>query len=101
MPMVMFKKNKTSPNLGAYDFWVVRLDANGGEVEGEILEFNDPAVLKFLDTYEGYDPETPGKSLFVRRRCQVHLKEENLFCWVYEYNRQPPRSRRIDAWPPP
>ena len=86
-------------DLGMYPG--VRLDANGGEVEGEILEFNDPAVLKFLDTYEGYDPETPSKSLFVHRRCQVHLKEENLFCWVYEYNRQPPKSRRIDAWPPP
>jgi len=85
-------------NLGAYPG--VRLDANGREVEGEILEFNDPAVLKSLDTYEGYDPETPGKSLFVRRSCQAHFKEGNLFCWVYEYNRQPPSSQRIDTWPP-
>ena len=86
-------------DLGMYPG--VRLDADGGEVEGEILEFNDHAALKSLDTYEGYDPETPGKSLFVRRRCQAHLKEGDLFCWVYEYNCQPPSSQRINAWPPP
>ena len=85
-------------DLGEYPG--ARLDANGGEIKGEIFEFDEPAILKPLDAYEEYDPEVPGKSLFVRRRCHVHLKEGNLFSWVYEYNRQPPSSQRIDTWIP-
>jgi gamma-glutamylcyclotransferase (GGCT)/AIG2-like uncharacterized protein YtfP len=85
-------------DLGEYPG--VRLDSSGGEVEGEIVEFNDAAILKPLDAYEGYYPEAPGKSLFVRRRCHAYLKEGNLFSWVYEYNRQPPSSRQISTWPP-
>ena len=84
-------------DLGEYPG--LRLDANGSEIKGEIFEFDDPAILKPLDAYEGYDPEATGKSLFVRRRCHVQLKEGNLFSWVYEYNRQPPSSQRIDSWP--
>jgi len=84
-------------DLGEYPG--LRLDANGSEITGEIFEFDDPAILKPLDAYEGHDPEVPGKSLFVRKRCHVHLKEGNLFGWVYEYNRQPPGSQRIDTWP--
>jgi gamma-glutamylcyclotransferase (GGCT)/AIG2-like uncharacterized protein YtfP len=86
-------------DLGKYPG--LRLDAKGNEVWGEILEFGDSSVLRALDAYEGYDSENPKQSLFVRRRCQVRLGSGEVFpCWVYEYNRQPTASRRIDAWPP-
>lgn len=85
-------------DLGEYPG--LRLDASGNEILGEVFEFNDPAVLQSLDAYEGCDASKPGQSLFVRKQCQARLKDGKLLCWVYEYNRQPPSSQRIDAWIP-
>lgn len=85
-------------DLGRYPG--LRLDG-AGEVLGEVFEFQDPAILKALDAYEGCDPNRPSRSLFVRKQCQVRLSEndKDLLCWVYEYNRQPGSSQRIPFWP--
>jgi gamma-glutamylcyclotransferase (GGCT)/AIG2-like uncharacterized protein YtfP len=79
----------------------LRLDVNGNEVQGEVFELHDPAILLMLDAYEGYDPKRPTQSLFLRKQCQVRLQgtDERLLCWVYEYNHEPAASLRIAAWP--
>lgn len=42
------------------------------------------AILWDLDGYEGYSPEAPQNSLFVRK--EMVAKGPNLLCYVYEYN---------------
>ena len=84
-------------NLGSYPG--LRLDGKD-EITGEVLEFQDHSIFESLDAYEGYDPRRPEQSLFIRRRCRVRLENKDLICWVYEYNRQPALSRRIDTWIP-
>ncbi|HTC92802.1 MAG TPA: gamma-glutamylcyclotransferase family protein [Terriglobales bacterium] len=85
-------------DLGEYPG--VRLAADGNEIHGEVFGFDSPSVFESLDAYEGYDPKNLDQSLFLRKQCEVRLKDETLLCWVYEYNRQLPSSQRIDAWPP-
>jgi gamma-glutamylcyclotransferase (GGCT)/AIG2-like uncharacterized protein YtfP len=85
-------------DLGEYPG--VRLAANGNEIHGEVFAFDSPSVLQSLDAYEGYDSENSYQSLFLRKQCEVRLKDESLLCWIYEYNRELPSSQRIDAWPP-
>jgi gamma-glutamylcyclotransferase (GGCT)/AIG2-like uncharacterized protein YtfP len=45
-------------------------------------------VLSRLDAYEGFEPEAPQRSLFLRRLHPVSMTDgRTLNCWIYEYNR--------------
>ncbi|HTR25699.1 MAG TPA: gamma-glutamylcyclotransferase family protein [Terriglobales bacterium] len=74
-------------DLGEYPGAV--LSSTGGPIKGLVFELpDDPKVLDRLDEYEGFDPEKPGSSLFVRKRRQAELEDgRKLACWVYAYNR--------------
>lgn len=76
-------------DLGEYPGAV--LSRSGPLVLGQVFELpDDPGVLSRLDEYEGFDPNRPKGSLFVRRRCLVTLqKGKKLSCWMYTYNRAP------------
>lgn len=52
-----------------------------GRVEAELHESDDEHVLHVLDAYEGYFPERPEESLFLRR--EVFLKDAGCHAWVY------------------
>ena len=58
-------------------------------ITGTVLELPaDKSVLRQLDAYEGYDPEAPHCSEFVRLRQTVQLHGGgSLECWMYCYNR--------------
>jgi gamma-glutamylcyclotransferase (GGCT)/AIG2-like uncharacterized protein YtfP len=48
----------------------------------------DGDMLARLDDYEGYEPQRPHGSLFVRRRGEALTNDgRRLSCWVYYYNR--------------
>jgi gamma-glutamylcyclotransferase (GGCT)/AIG2-like uncharacterized protein YtfP len=74
-------------------------------VRGEVFELpEDRQVLTSLDAYEGFDPNRPKASLFVRKRWPVTLADGNrITCWVYIYNRKPGKARVIasGAYRPP
>src|SRR5579863_4590435 len=61
------------------------------KITGTVLELPaDENVLRQLDDYEGYDPEAPQASEFVRVKQIVQLSGGGtLECWIYRYNRQP------------
>jgi gamma-glutamylcyclotransferase (GGCT)/AIG2-like uncharacterized protein YtfP len=61
--------------------------AKGG-IAGTAMELpEDESVLERLDAYEGFDPEAPEKSEFVRVRQTVELKTGGTVeCWFYRYN---------------
>lgn len=60
-------------------------------IPGAVLELpGDTGILRQLDEYEGYDPEAPETSEFVRVRQSVELSGGGtLECWMYRYNRAP------------
>lgn len=57
-------------------------------IRGEVFELpGDGGTLTSLDMYEGFEPDKPRSSLFVRRTWPVTLDDgTRLRCWVYEYN---------------
>ena len=66
-------------------------------IAGEVFELpDDPALLAQLDAYEGYVPERPSESLFVRVRQPVSAAGiGRLECWVYVYARDPAGAPRV------
>jgi gamma-glutamylcyclotransferase (GGCT)/AIG2-like uncharacterized protein YtfP len=77
-------------DLGRFPGLVVDSGANR-EVYGAVYELpDDPAILRTLDDYEGFNPQAPNRSLFVRSSRVVTLNHgKKLNCWVYIYNRSP------------
>jgi len=57
-------------------------------IRGEVFELSDPeSVLAALDEIEGYRPDEPETSLYVRRRVPVHLDDgTTVDAWAYFYN---------------
>lgn len=55
-------------------------------------------LLDLLDCYEGYYPESPERSLFLRQRVQVTQENgETVPAWIYVYNGATDRLRRITS----
>jgi gamma-glutamylcyclotransferase (GGCT)/AIG2-like uncharacterized protein YtfP len=54
-------------------------------VHGELYRLEDADILSILDHYEGYDPDQPATSLFVRRRISL-IEPADQEAWVYWYN---------------
>jgi gamma-glutamylcyclotransferase (GGCT)/AIG2-like uncharacterized protein YtfP len=92
-------------DLGEYPAAV--LDATSSQrVFGTVFELPDDSnVLRQLDAYEGFIPEMPDQSLFVRNAERVILDSGSvLTCWVYAFNGvlDPERiiaSGRYVKWP--
>jgi gamma-glutamylcyclotransferase (GGCT)/AIG2-like uncharacterized protein YtfP len=58
-------------------------------IEGEVYEVPDARTWRELDAYEGFEPNNPAASLFVRREIEVKMSSgERVVCWAYEYNRR-------------
>lgn len=64
---------------------------------GTVMELpGDESLLRHLDEYEGFDPEAPGPSEFVRERQMVELNDgRRLECWFYRYNGKPEETMAI------
>ncbi len=67
-------------------------------VHGELYEL-DPAhesrTLLALDDYEGYDPEDPVRSLFVRIAYPIQHAGTTSAAWVYFFNGDPATGHEI------
>jgi gamma-glutamylcyclotransferase (GGCT)/AIG2-like uncharacterized protein YtfP len=75
-------------DLGEYPGLV--LDPAASEVHGTVFTVPDDAVLAALDAYEGFEPDDPARSLFVRTRVAATVPDGRaLDCFVYVYNRDP------------
>ena len=67
------------------------------KVFGKIFELPaDPELLDRLDAYEGFEPQQPNKSLFIRKRTSIQRpNRDTLTGWVYEYNGNVRSEREI------
>jgi gamma-glutamylcyclotransferase (GGCT)/AIG2-like uncharacterized protein YtfP len=84
--------------LGEYPGAVVSRTAPS-VIKGKVFELpEDQQVLSSIDTYEGFDPDHPESSLFVRKRWPVTLADgSQMMCWIYTYNRKPADARLIES----
>ena len=85
-------------DLGGYPGAVPDLRTKN-RISGTVLELpEDAGVLRELDVYEGFDPEAPEASEFVRVQQLVEMSEGGAVeCWFYRYNCEPDRSREIES----
>ncbi len=83
-------------DLGGYPGAVPDARA-AAKIAGTVMELpEDAAYLAQLDAYEGYDPQAPETSEYVRVRQVVELEGGGAMeCWMYRYNRKPDEQRRI------
>ena len=83
-------------DLGEYP-GLIRSGGNGSRVEGELYEIKSPSEqLPVLDKLEEFDAKRPGKSLFVRKRVTVTLKQGvRTRAWGYVLPRKPRHARVI------
>jgi gamma-glutamylcyclotransferase (GGCT)/AIG2-like uncharacterized protein YtfP len=70
-----------------------------GRVWGEVFELEDSsAVLSALDEIEGYRPDDPDTSLYLRRLVPVHLDDGTTAdAWAYFYNAPLGHAPRIPS----
>jgi gamma-glutamylcyclotransferase (GGCT)/AIG2-like uncharacterized protein YtfP len=71
--------------------------ADEGHVWGEVFELLEPAAaLQSLDEIEGFRPDEPDASLYIRRQVPVTLPaDERRDAWVYFYNAPLGKAPRI------
>jgi gamma-glutamylcyclotransferase (GGCT)/AIG2-like uncharacterized protein YtfP len=73
-------------------------DANSQcRISGTVMKLpEDKTTLRQLDEYEGYDPQSPVASEFVRELQVVELNDgRKMDCWFYRYNRKTDEARII------
>lgn len=80
-------------DLGAYPALCPPREADD-LVRGELHAVLDPTVFAVLDAFEGYDPDRPDESDYLRRRCEL-VEPAGARAWVYLYNRDPGASSRV------
>jgi gamma-glutamylcyclotransferase (GGCT)/AIG2-like uncharacterized protein YtfP len=83
-------------DLGHYPGAVLS-DAPGCRISGLLFELpGDVSVLRALDEYEEFVPESPAISQFVRVQCEARRPAGNTVpCWIYVYARPLTGARRI------
>lgn len=85
-------------DLGEYPGAVVSR-TSPSVIKGKVFELpEDQGVLSSIDAYEGFDPNHPQGSLFIRKRWPVTLADgSRMMCWIYTYNRKPGDARLITS----
>lgn len=81
----------TMYHLGGYPGVILGGDHS---VVCELYETEDQALLAQLDGYEGYHPEYPEGSLYLRK--EVKLADESS-AYIYEYNRDVSNAHRLES----
>ncbi|MCB4797324.1 gamma-glutamylcyclotransferase family protein [Neotamlana laminarinivorans] len=69
---------------------------NTDKVYGTLVQLNTPEnALPILDDYEGFVPNNPNNSLFLRKQIGVYLNDIVYKAWVYIYNKPVNEENRI------
>lgn len=65
-----------------------------GRVLAELHRLSDPGLLLELDAFEGYDPEHPERSLYLRERVTL-IEPSGIEAWCYLYRATPDRRSKV------
>lgn len=77
-------------DLGAYP----GLRRGAAHVVAELYALLDPGLIARLDEFEGYRPEDPRGSLYLRERVTL-IEPAGATAWLYVYNHVPDARTRI------
>jgi gamma-glutamylcyclotransferase (GGCT)/AIG2-like uncharacterized protein YtfP len=78
-------------DLGAYPAYV----AGEGDVVVDLYRIRDARLAEVLDPFEGYDPEAPDASHYVRER--VDVRGRTVTAWIYRYNGTPSPASVVES----
>ena len=74
------------------------IPASDALVQGELHRMSDVSVLRELDAIEGFRPEQPDASLYLRLETPVTLSDGRTeSAWTYFYNAPLGNSPRIES----
>lgn len=65
-----------------------------GRVVGELYSVLAPEAFARLDAFEGYEPDRPRESLYLRERIEL-LVPRGQHAWLYVYNHVPDAHARV------
>jgi gamma-glutamylcyclotransferase (GGCT)/AIG2-like uncharacterized protein YtfP len=87
-------------DLGEYPGAVLD-EGSERRIPGTVFRLPDDAdFLSALDEYEGFEPDCPEASLFVRVVCEVEMATGSSHsCSIYVYRRQVEGLRVLSNWP--
>ena len=63
------------------------LTDGNNKVYGELIEFDNPAILKRVDYLEGYRGENNSYNFYDRRETQVFTDKNEVTAWAYFLNK--------------
>ena len=63
------------------------LTDGNNKVYGELIEFDNPAILKRVDYLEGYRGENNSYNFYDRRETQVFTDKNEVIAWAYFLNK--------------
>ena len=63
------------------------LTEGNNKVYGELIEFDNPAILKRVDYLEGYRGENSNYNFYERRDIQVFTDKNEVRAWAYFLNK--------------
>ena len=63
------------------------LTDGNNKVYGELIEFDNPAILKRVDYLEGYRGENNSYNFYDRRETQVFTDKNEVTAWAYILNK--------------
>lgn len=66
------------------------------QVVAELFTVRDPRAIEVLDEFEGFDPEDPRGSLYLRERVAL-VEPRGTRAWIYVYNHVPDAGQRITS----
>src|ERR1700677_3617377 len=85
-------------DLGGYPGAVADPGAKG-RIIGTVMELpEEEGVLERLDRYEGFDPQAPETSEYIREKQTVESKTGGTVeCWFYRYNRRAKNAPIVES----
>jgi gamma-glutamylcyclotransferase (GGCT)/AIG2-like uncharacterized protein YtfP len=94
-----FRLTMRTRNLGPCTIQGLLYDAGGypglvageGKVAADLLGLADPRLLAELDAFEGFNPDQPKTSAYIRQLIEVGTRTGPVTAWTYLYN-QPVRG---------
>jgi len=59
------------------------MTAGENEVYGDLLEFDDPGILRRIDRLEGFGGKDHVNNFYCRREVQIFIEGQELIAWAY------------------
>lgn len=90
-------KNATLKGFDLYDLgWFPGIVPGNGTVLGELHEFDNPDVItEMIDKIEGYSPDHPETSLYLRKEVTVRAENKDIVTEAYIFNKEITEKKKL------